>query len=126
MGVCADTLLFVATISTVIHLISVGRAIDTQTLNEELIDACDLSRIIINSRKVELFSSLVLQPLLSQFFDKSSFSYLLKSFVVLSLERFKEVLDMREKVAIEMFSPDLLCVEVFSYMYTLRNLWQYI
>ena len=83
MCVGADTLRFEATFSTVVHLIVIGRAINTQTLNEELIDADDFLRIIINSCKVELFGSIILNHLLLQFFDKSRLGELPHSFVVL-------------------------------------------
>ena len=95
VGVCADALLLDTTIPNVVHLIIIGRAINTQTLNEELIDAADLRWIILTPRKVELFNSIILQPLLFQFFDKSRLSNLPQSLVVLCLEGFHEVLDVR-------------------------------
>ena len=77
----------------VVHLILIGRAIDTQTLNEELIDADNFLWIIINSRKVELFSPIILILLLSQFFDKCCFGVLLHPVVVLCREGFHKALE---------------------------------
>ena len=122
MGVGADTLRFKITFSGVVHLVIVGGSVDPQTLNEDLIDAGDLRRIVLAFRKAELFSSIILLLLLPQLFDKSCLSDLSQLIVVLSLESLYEVLEAGEKVTIEMISVNLLGVEELFHYFALRDL----